>query len=335
MTGFRLAVAMAFAFAVTNGFHDASNAIATLVATRVARPMQAIVLAAICNLLGPLLLGAAVANTIATIVTVPSGQEVTVVGAGLTGAVVWNLLTWWRGIPSSSSHALVGGLVGSALATAGTSAVNWGGIGHGRPVGVIGSLVALAISPVFGFLAAAVITRIARRALRRASVRIEAVIRNSQWVTSGWLAFSHGSNDAQKAVGIIAALMLATGRTTTLHAPTWVTVACAFALTLGTAMGGWSIVRTIGSRIVRLRPLDGLVSQASSAGVILASSLIGAPVSTSQIVSSSVVGIGVGRRRTRHVNWRIVTNIGFAWLTTMPAAAAFAVVSLPVWRWLA
>lgn len=335
MTGFRLAVAMAFAFAVTNGFHDASNAIATLVATRVARPMQAIVLAAICNLLGPLLLGAAVANTIATIVTVPSGQEVTVVGAGLTGAVVWNLLTWWRGIPSSSSHALVGGLVGSALATAGTSAVNWGGIEHGRPVGVIGSLVALAISPVFGFLAAAVITRIARRALRRASVRIEAVIRNSQWVTSGWLAFSHGSNDAQKAVGIIAALMLATGRTTTLHAPTWVTVACAFALTLGTAMGGWSIVRTIGSRIVRLRPLDGLVSQASSAGVILASSLIGAPVSTSQIVSSSVVGIGVGRRRTRHVNWRIVTNIGFAWLTTMPAAAAFAVVSLPVWRWLA
>jgi len=335
VTGFRLAVAMAFAFAVTNGFHDASNAIATLVATRVARPMQAIVLAAICNLLGPLLLGAAVANTIATIVTVPSGQEVTVVGAGLTGAVVWNLLTWWRGIPSSSSHALVGGLVGSALATAGTSAVNWGGIEHGRPVGVIGSLVALAISPVFGFLAAAVITRIARRALRRASVRIEAVIRNSQWVTSGWLAFSHGSNDAQKAVGIIAALMLATGRTTTLHAPTWVTVACAFALTLGTAMGGWSIVRTIGSRIVRLRPLDGLVSQASSAGVILASSLIGAPVSTSQIVSSSVVGIGVGRRRTRHVNWRIVTNIGFAWLTTMPAAAAFAVVSLPVWRWLA
>jgi PiT family inorganic phosphate transporter len=335
VTGFRLAVAMAFAFAITNGFHDASNAIATLVATRVARPMQAIVLAAICNLLGPLLLGAAVANTIATIVTVPSGQEVTVVGAGLTGAVIWNVLTWWRGIPSSSSHALVGGLVGAALATAGTSAVNWGGIEHGRPVGVIGSLIALAISPVFGFLAAAVITRIARRALRRASVRIEGVIRNSQWVTSGWLAFSHGSNDAQKAVGIIAALMLATGRTTTLHAPTWVTLACAFALTLGTAMGGWSIVRTIGSRIVRLRPLDGLVSQASSAGVILASSLIGAPVSTSQIVSSSVVGIGVGRRRTRHVNWRIVSNIGFAWLTTVPAAAAFAVLSLPVWRWLA
>ena len=138
MTGFRLAIAMAFAFAVTNGFHDASNAIATLVATRVARPMQAIVLAAVCNLLGPLLLGAAVADTIATIVTVPAGQEVTVVGAGLTGAVVWNVITWWRGIPSSSSHALVGGLVGAALATAGTSAVNWGGIEHGRPVGVIG-----------------------------------------------------------------------------------------------------------------------------------------------------------------------------------------------------
>ena len=166
-------------------------------------------------------------------------------------------------------------------------------------------------------------------------MRVDGVIRNAQWVTSGWLAFSHGANDAQKAVGIIAALLLATGRTTSLHAPTWVTLACAFCLTLGTAMGGWSIVRTIGSRIVRLRPLDGLVSQASSAGVILASSVIGAPVSTSQIVASSVVGVGVGRRRTRHVNWRIVSNIGFAWLTTMPAAAAFAVVSLPVWRWLA
>jgi len=199
---------------------------------------------------------------------------------------------------------------------------------------VFGSLIALAISPVLGFAAAALITRIARRALRRASVRVEGVIRNAQWVTSGWLAFSHGANDAQKTVGIIAALLLATGRTATLDAPRWVILSCSFALTIGTAMGGWSIVRTIGSRIVRLRPLDGLVSQASSAGVILASSVIGAPVSTSQIVSSSVVGIGIGRRRARHVNWRIVGNIGIAWLTTMPAAAAFAVLSLPVWRWL-
>jgi PiT family inorganic phosphate transporter len=326
---------MAFAFAITNGFHDASNAIATLVSTRVARPLQAIILAATCNLLGPILLGAAVADTIATIVTVPADQEVMVVGAGLTGAVVWNVITWWRGIPSSSSHALVGGLVGSALATAGVSAVNWGGIEHGRPVGVFGALIALAISPVLGFVAAAALLRIGRRGLRRASVRVDGVIRSAQWVTSGWLAFSHGANDAQKAVGIIAALLLATGRTTSLQAPLWVTLACAFALTLGTAMGGWSIVRTIGSRIVRLRPLDGLVSQAGSAGVILAASVIGAPVSTSQIVASSVVGVGVGRRRTRHVNWRIVSGIGFAWLTTMPAAAALAVVSLPVWRWLA
>jgi PiT family inorganic phosphate transporter len=335
VTGFRLAVAMAFAFAITNGFHDASNAIATLVATRVARPSQAILLAAVCNLVGPLLLGAAVADTIATIVTVPPGQEITVIGASLTGAVAWNLITWWRGIPSSSSHALVGGLVGAALATAGTGAVNWGGIEHGRPVGVFGSLIALAVSPVLGFGAAAAITRIVRHLLRRASARVDAAIRNAQWATSGWLAFSHGSNDAQKAVGIIAALLLATGRTTSLRAPTWVTVACAFALTLGTAMGGWSIVRTIGSRIVRLRPLDGLVSQASSASVIIASSMIGAPVSTSQIVASSVVGVGIGRRRARHVNWRIVADIGFAWLTTMPVAALFAVLSLPVWRWLA
>jgi PiT family inorganic phosphate transporter len=334
VTGFGLALAMAFAFAVTNGLHDAANAIATLVATRTARPLPAVLMAAVFNLLGPLLVGAAVADTIATIVEVPPSQEIVVIGAGLTGAVVWNVLTWLRGLPASSSHALVGGLVGAALVAAGPGAVNWGGLDGWRPVGVFGVLIALAISPLIGFWAAALLTRASLRGLRRATDRIVRPIRGGQWVTSAWLAFSHGSNDAQKAVGLVAALLVAHGTIDSLHAPTWVDLACGLALTLGTAFGGWGIVRTIGHRITRLRPLDGLTSSAGSASVILISSVLGAPTSTTQVVSSAVVGTGFGRRRPGHVHWDIVGRIALAWVTTLPAAAAIAAASYPLWRWL-
>ena len=332
---FLLAVGMALAFALTNGFHDAANAIATLVATRVARPLPAILLASVFNLLGPFLVGAAVDNTVAKIVEPPASDVIPVVGAGLTAAVVWNVYTWHRGLPSSSSHALVGGLVGAALVAAGADAVNWGGFESGHLVGVVGVLVALAISPLLGFAVAALVELGARRAIRRASARVGTPIRRTQWVTSAWLAFSHGSNDAQKTVGIVAALLLANGTTDSLAAPKWVTLASAVALTVGTALGGWSIVRTIGRRIIRLRPLDGLVSQASSAAVILGASIVGAPVSTTQVVSSSVVGTGVGRGRTRRIRWQVVREIGLAWVTTIPAAGVLAAVAFPVWRWLA
>jgi len=332
---FVLAVGMALAFALTNGFHDAANAIATLVATRVARPLPAVVMASACNLLGPLLLGAAVADTVATIVLPPLDDVVPVVGAGLTGAVVWNLVTWRRGLPSSSSHALVGGLVGAALVAAGSDAVHWGGVQGWRPVGVIGVLIALALSPLLGFGVAAVLEARARRGVRRASAAFAVPVRRAQWVTSAWLSFSHGANDAQKSIGIVAALLLANGSTRSIHAPVWVKLACAVALTAGTALGGWSIVRTIGRRIVRLRPLDGLVSQTSSAAVILGASLLGAPVSTTQVVSSSVVGTSVGRGRARRVRWQVVRGIALAWLTTLPAAGLLGAAVLPAWRWLA
>jgi inorganic phosphate transporter, PiT family len=332
---FVLAVVATLAFAVTNGFHDAANAIATLVATRGARPGAALALAAVCNLLGPLLLGAAVANTIATIVEVPAAQTVPVVGAALTAAVAWNLFTWWRGLPSSSSHALVGGLVGAGVVEAGAGAINWGGVGGGRPTGVIGVLVALAISPLLGFAAAWAIERAARRGLRRATTRVRPLALRGQWLTSAWLAFSHGANDAQKSVGILAVVLLARGTTSSLSAPLWTKVACAAALTLGTALGGWRIVRTIGRRIFRIHPVDGLVSQASSAAVILTASLLGAPTSTTQVVGSSVVGVGVGRRRYRHVGWVVVREMLLAWVTTIPAAALLAALLLVPWRWLA
>ena len=331
---FVLAVVVTLAFAFTNGFHDAANAIATLVATRGARPGPAITLAAVCNLLGPLLLGAAVADTIAGIVQVTAAQTVVVVGAALTAAVTWNLVTWWRGLPSSSSHALVGGLVGAAVVEAGAGAVNWGGVGGGRPTGVIGTLVALAISPVLGFGAAWAMEVGVRRGLQRATTRANPLVLRGQWLTSGCLAFSHGANDAQKAVGVLAVLLLAHGTTQSLAVPVWTKLACSVALTAGTALGGWRIVKTIGRRLFRIRPVDGLVSQTSSAAVILSASLLGAPASTTQVVASSVVGVGVGRHRYRHVGWGVVGSILLAWVTTLPAAALLAGLLVPVWRWL-
>ena len=334
--GLVAAIVMALAFAFTNGFHDAANAIATLVATRAARPLPAILMASVANLLGPFLLGAAVANTIAGIVTVDSDIAVAVIGAGLTGAVLWNVITWYRGIPSSASHALVGGLVGAAIVAAGVGAVAWGPIVDGHIGGVLGILVGILLASALGFGVSWILERVAMRLVRRASVAAGRPVRGAQWVTSAWLAFSHGANDASKAVGVIAALLVATGYIEDVaDTGIFVIVGCSLALTLGTALGGWRIVRTIGRRIYPIRSLDALVSQTSSAGVIFGASLGGLPISTSQVVSSSVVGIGAGRRRWRHVSWGVVREIGVAWLTTMPAAAILAVVALPLWLHLA
>ncbi len=332
--GLAIAVLLALGFAVTNGLHDASNSIATLVATRVARPAQAIVLAAAFNLLGPLLVGAAVADTIGGIVTVSPSVAIEVIGSGLAAATAWNLTTWRLGLPSSSGHALVGGLVGAALVEGGVDAVQWGGLDGLHPVGVLGTLIALAVAPVLGLLAALLVTRTLRRTARRATQRWRRPVRGGQWVASAALSFSHGANDAQKSVGVVAALLLADGQIDSLSAPTWVIVACSAALTAGTALGGWRIIRTVGRRIYRINQPEGLSSQTSSAGVIFGASLLGAPVSTSQVVASSVVGVGAGRRRLHHVNWAIVRQIGLAWLITLPASAALAAAVLAVLRWL-
>lgn len=332
-TGLALAVALAIAFAVTNGLHDAANSIATLVATRAATPGQAIVLASVFNLLGPFVLGAAVADTIGGIVTVSPSEATEVIGCGLAAATGWNLVTWRLGLPSSSGHALVGGLVGAALVAGGAEAVDWGGFDGVHPVGVIGTLVALAISPVLGGLGGLLVIRGLRAIARRATSRWGRPVDRGQWVMSAGLAFSHGANDAQKAVGVIAALLLAAGDIDNLDAvPTWATLACALALTAGTVLGGWRIIRTVGRRIYRIQPIEGLSSQTSSTGVILGASLLGAPTSTSQVVASSVVGIGAGRRRLHHVRWSLVEQMGLAWLVTMPAAAALAAAALGLWR---
>ena len=330
--GLVVAVVLAVAFTVTNGFHDAANSIAALVATRAATPLQAIVLASAFNLLGPLLLGAAVADTIAGIVSVTPSAADQVIGAALAAAVLWNLATWSRGVPSSSAQALVGGLVGAALADGGVHAVNWGGLEAGRPVGVVGTVISLVISPPLGAVAALVVIRALRRLGRRASRRWGGPIRGGLWAAAAALAFSHGANDAQKAVGVIAALLLASGRISTLVAPSWVVVVCAAALTAGTALGGWRIIRTVGRGIYRIQRIEGLASTGTSAAVIFGASLLGAPTSTSQVVASSVVGVGGGRWRWRHVHWEVVRHMGVAWLITLPTTAALGAVVFELWH---
>jgi PiT family inorganic phosphate transporter len=332
--GLVLSVGLAFVFAFTNGFHDASNSIATLIATRAARPGPALLLATTCILAGPFLLGTAVADTIAGIVEVDSDEMLEVVASALLAALTWNLATWYRGLPSSSSHALVGGLVGAAIAAAGADAVNWGGVEGGRLTGVIGVLVVLAVSPLLGAAAALVALRLLRLALRRGTRRFAGPVRHTQWLTSGVLALSQGANDAQKAVGVVAAVLLANGVTSSLEAPVWATLGAACAMAAGTALGGWRIVRTIGRRIYDLRPVDGLASQTGSAAVIFGASLAGWPVSSTHVVASSVVGAGAGRRRVRRIRWAVVREMGVAWVTTIPATAVLAALVLAVWRWL-
>ena len=327
------AIGLAVLLAATNGLHDAANSIATLVGTRAARPATAVLIAAIGNLAGPLLMGAAVADTVGGMVHLPPGSTVRVVGAALTGAVVWNVVTWSRGLPASSGHAVVGGLLGASIAEAGTGAVEWGGFNGVRPVGVIGVVVVLLLAPIAGFAAGFVLDRSMRGATHRATARMRGPVRGAQWFMAGSTSFAHGANDAQKAVGLATLILLAEGKVSHFAAPTWITIACSVALTAGTAMGGWPIVRTIGQRIVRLRPVDSLASQTASTAVLFGSSVLGAPVSTTHIVASSVVGVGAGHHRWRHVDWVIVRTMLAGWVVTLPVVAALSALALVAWGW--
>lgn len=331
MTVLLVVITIALVFDVTNGLHDSSNTIATMVATRAATPAAAVTLAAACHVVGPFLLGTAVADTVGGIVDAPT-DVVALVGAATTAAVAWNLLTWWRGLPSSSSHALVGGLTGAAMVDAGSSAVNWGGMDGIRPEGVIGVLIVLAVSPLVGAATGYAVIRLARRATRQATREVAGPVRKAQWFTSTALALSHGGNDAQKTMALITLVLLAQGRIDRFEVPTWVKLAAAASMTIGTALGGWRIVRTIGSGITRLRSLDGLASQAASASTIFGSAMIGAPVSTTHVVASSVVGVGLGRSWHR-LRWRVVREMGTAWILTLPASALLGAAFAIVWRW--
>lgn len=327
-----LAVALALAFSVTNGFLDAANAVATLVATRGASPGPAILASAAFNFLGAVLLGTAVAGTVAGIVTVSPAHAVAAVGAAALAAASWNMLMWWRALPSSSGHSLLGGLVGAGLAAGGAGAVRWGGMEGLHPRGVAGVLIALALSPLIGLILGAAALAAERMLLRRARRRaVREPIRVAEWALSAALSFSHGANDGQKGMGLVVALLIASGHLQAFAVPLWVKLACAAALTLGTSMGGWRVVRTVGRGIMRLAPIDSLASQSSSTAVILAFSLAGGPISSTHVVASSVIGAGAGRRRFAHIRWQVVRQIAFGWVATFPGAIALGALYALAW----
>lgn len=320
-------------FDYTNGFHDASNIVATAVASRAMTPIQAVVLVAVFEFLGPVLGGTAVANTIGSFIDVSglvSTDSLIIILAGVTGAIAWNLATWWIGIPSSSSHALVGGLIGPVLVSVGSDHVVWGFSElflRGHATGVTKVLMALILSPVIGFWVGYAMQRITGVLLRGSRPSLNRKLRRGQVLTAAWLAFSHGANDAQKSMGIITLALVTGGMIGSFAVQTWTIFACAAAITLGILTGGWRIVRTVGFGIYKVRPLHALNAQLTAAGVIFGAALVGAPVSTTHVVSSSIMGIGASER-PKSVRWAKAQDIVLTWIVTIPGAA---VVGIVVW----
>lgn len=315
-------------FDYTNGFHDASNIIATIIAARAMTPIKAVVLVAFFEFLGPVLGGTAVANTIGKFVDlsgIPKAGALLIIVSGLFAAAVWNLLTWWRGIPSSSSHALVGGLIGAIVISVGGNHVVWGfgELSRGQFNGISKILVALCISPLLGFILGFIIQRLVMFLLRAARPKINRQLRNAQWLTAAGLAFSHGANDGQKSMGILTLILLLSGVIDNFVVPFWVMLLCASAMTTGVLMGGWRIVRTLGFAIYKIRPVHALNSQLTACCVILGSSWLGAPVSTTHVVASSIMGIGASDH-PKAVRWGKAKEILVTWLITIPGAALIA-----------
>jgi PiT family inorganic phosphate transporter len=318
-------VGAALIFDFINGFHDTANAIATSVSTRVLTPMRAVGMAAALNFLGALI-STSVAKTIGQGIVVPEAVTQGVVIAALLGAIAWNLITWYWGIPSSSSHALVGGVVGAAVAYRGFRILNARGLGE-----IFGSLLT---SPFIGFTVGLGLMIALFWLLRRAiPARVNASFRRLQLLSAAFVAFSHGTNDAQKSMGVITLALVAGGYLSTFAVPTWVKLVCALAMALGTAFGGWKIIHTLGMRIIRLQPIHGFAAETASAVVIQAASHLGLPVSTTHVISSAIMGVGASRRLSA-VRWGVASNIVVAWVLTPPVAAILgAIAYYLVGRW--
>ncbi len=326
-----VAVAVVLVFDYTNGFHDASNIIATPIASRALTPIQAVVIVATFEFLGPILGGTAVANTIGKFVNLDDVApilSVSVILCGLSGAIFWNLLTWWFGIPSSSSHALVGGLAGAVVVAVGSDHVIWGfsQLSDGHLTGVTKVLLALVLSPIIGFWVGFGIHRLTFFLMRGAKPGVNVFFKRIQIFSCAGLAFAHGANDAQKSMGIITLVLLNGGFLSTFDVPFWVIVSCAAAITLGILSGGWRIVRTVGFGIFKVRPIHAFDAQLTSAAVIFGASVIGAPVSTTHVVSSSLMGIGASER-PKAVRWSKAKEILSTWIITIPGAGSVSVLT--------
>jgi PiT family inorganic phosphate transporter len=324
-----IGIALLVLFDFTNGFNDTANMVASVIACRAMTPTQAILLVSVFTFLGPVLGGTAVADTVGGFITLdnlPAGGSVMVLLSGAIGAISVNLLAWWRGLPSSSSHALIGGLCGAVLVAAGADHVVWGWrelVEHGHLTGLAKILATLLLAPLLGFGVGFVLHRFMRVLLRRAHPCVNRPLRRLQWFGAAWLAFSHGANDAQKTMAVITLLLVVSGELPGFAVPFWVILLCASAITLGTASGGWRIIRTVGFGIYRLRPLHAFDSQLAAATVISVSAAFGGPVSTTHVVSSSIMGIGAAER-PQAVRWGKAMEILFTWLVTLPVAMALA-----------
>jgi PiT family inorganic phosphate transporter len=310
-----LVVALALLFDFSNGWHDSANAIATVVSTRVLSPMTAVLLAGALNVAGAFM-STAVAKMIGQGIVDPSTVTQDVVAAALAGAILWNLCTLLLGLPTSSSHALIGGLVGASIMHGGLVTVKFSGL---RSV-----LEAMIISPLCGFaVGLALMVAIGRLFFRAHRSLATRLFSRLQLISASFMAFSHGANDAQKAMGIITLALLSAGQLTSGEVPTWVVVSCAAAMGLGTASGGWRIVRTLGTRIAKLEPVHGFAAETGAAAVLLATAHIGLPVSTTHTITSSVMGVGAVKRLSA-VRWGVTARIVYAWVFTLPGAALMA-----------
>ncbi|MEP0763981.1 MAG: inorganic phosphate transporter [Chloroflexota bacterium] len=308
-----LLILIALVFGFYNGLHDSSNVVATVISTRAMRPRLALWMAALANGVGPLLFGVAVAETIGHEVVAERAVTLPVVYAALLAAILWNVITLKLGIPSSTSHALIGGMVGPVLAGYGSGAILVNGL--------LKVLLTLFLSPILGMIAGYWIIKLCFFLARGATPRVSVWFQRGQIVTAATLALSHGTNDAQKTMGIIALGLVATGHMTTFHIPLWVILASAAAMGAGTLFGGWSLIRTLGAGFYRLRPVHGFSAQTASSAVILGAALLGGPVSTTHVVSSAIVGAG-SAERVQKVRWGVVNSIVVSWFLTIPAAAA-------------
>ncbi len=308
-------IVLALGFAFLNGVHDSCNLVSTMISSRAIRPQVALILASIAEFSGPFIFGVAVANTIGNEIVSSAHLNLNVIIAGLIGAISWNLITWVLSIPSSSSHALIGGLVGAVAISIGFSEIQL----HG----VLKVVLFLFLSPVIGFITGVIIANLVFLLSWKATPRVNNFFKKAQIATSLGLAMGSGANDAQKTMGVITLGLVISGLQRTFTVPFWTVLACALAISLGVALGGYRLIRTLGSKFYKIRPVHGFASQAASAVVILAASLLGGPVSATQIVSTSIMGVGAAERVSK-VRWGVAGDLISAWLFTIPSAGLLA-----------
>jgi len=308
-------IGLALIFDFLNGFHDSANVVATMISSRAMTARAALALAAVAEFVGPFLFGVAVAETIGNSIAPASSITIAVVIAALLSASLWNILTWYFGIPSSSSHALIGGILGAVMVGS--------GIGVIKVDGLEKVFIALFTSPLIGFGVGLIIMRLTLWSAKGATPKINISFKRLQIPTATMLAFSHGTNDAQKTMGVITMGLVTLGYQKNFEVPWWVIMLSAGAIAAGTATGGWRIIHTLGGKFYRIRPIHSFTSQLASGATILTASLLGGPVSTTQVVSSSILGVGAAERRSQ-VRWGVMTDIILAWILTVPATAVVA-----------